>query len=332
MSTADWEPPSPGELQHLLPQYEITGILGLGGMGAVYKGRQTKLNRTARRNSRRTRRPSGNLGQRARQDPKRSRRQAATFPPSTRDQADQSPRIRSYKNGFEVQIANDHSDPSKTGTLWGVSDPVNRMPARDGEWFELRMVVSGKTVSSSVDGKKLMEWTEPDDWTPPNGKPEPRIGRGTIGLQANGGVTWIKDMVLKCPVVEADPSPAAAKPGPPATPDPERIRPDPKLSREAAEYALNLGAFLGLGVNGTELKIPAGGPLRDGTFELWRVSFPTTKGVIKDKDVEAITQARELRFFSTGDQRVPQEITNLRLFRNTPPVGRPGPLWLRRPL
>lgn len=121
----------------------------------------------------------------------------------------------SYKNGFEVQIANDHSDPSKTGTLWGVSDPVNRMPARDGEWFELRMVVSGKTVSSSVDGKKLMEWTEPDDWTPPNGKPEPRIGRGTIGLQANGGVTWIKDMVLKCPVVEADPSPAAAKPGPP---------------------------------------------------------------------------------------------------------------------
>jgi serine/threonine protein kinase len=28
-----------------LPQYEITKILGVGGMGAVYKGRQAKLNR-----------------------------------------------------------------------------------------------------------------------------------------------------------------------------------------------------------------------------------------------------------------------------------------------
>ncbi len=41
-----WEPPLPDELQAMLPQYEITDILGRGGMGAVYKGRQAKLNRT----------------------------------------------------------------------------------------------------------------------------------------------------------------------------------------------------------------------------------------------------------------------------------------------
>ena len=45
-SAPDWEPPSPEELQRMLPQYEITDIIGRGGMGAVYRGRQAKLNRT----------------------------------------------------------------------------------------------------------------------------------------------------------------------------------------------------------------------------------------------------------------------------------------------
>ncbi|MCB1062549.1 MAG: serine/threonine protein kinase, partial [Verrucomicrobiae bacterium] len=45
-SPSEWEPPSPGELQAMLPQYEISDIIGRGGMGAVYKGRQAKLNRT----------------------------------------------------------------------------------------------------------------------------------------------------------------------------------------------------------------------------------------------------------------------------------------------
>src|SRR5687768_12099548 len=41
-----WKPMEPVELAALLaPQYEVISLLGAGGMGAVYKGRQPRLNR-----------------------------------------------------------------------------------------------------------------------------------------------------------------------------------------------------------------------------------------------------------------------------------------------
>ena len=40
-----WVPPAPEDLSRLLPQYHIESLLGAGGMGAVYKGRQAALDR-----------------------------------------------------------------------------------------------------------------------------------------------------------------------------------------------------------------------------------------------------------------------------------------------
>ena len=39
------EPPSVAEIANLFPQFEITQLLGRGGMGFVYKARQPRLDR-----------------------------------------------------------------------------------------------------------------------------------------------------------------------------------------------------------------------------------------------------------------------------------------------
>jgi len=98
------------------------------------------------------------------------------------------------KIGFEVQVNNSHKDPKRTAGLYGVKD-VYEAPAKDNVWFTMEIIVRGKHVITKVDGKTLVDYTEPDDWKDPNR----RIGHGTFALQGHdpGSKVYYKNIVVK---------------------------------------------------------------------------------------------------------------------------------------
>jgi serine/threonine protein kinase len=101
----------------------------------------------------------------------------------------------SFVNGLEAQIANENKDWRKTGSLWGV-DPVRKLHAHDGEWFDYRISVRGMTVTVSVNRTEVVRWTQPRDWKPNSGA---YLSEGTIGLQSAAGEVWFKDIEVTLP-------------------------------------------------------------------------------------------------------------------------------------
>lgn len=88
------------------------------------------------------------------------------------------------KAGFEAQVNNSHKDPKRTGSLYGVVN-VMEAPAKDNEWYEQEIVVQGKRVQIKVNGKTLVDYTEPKGKQPEPGGFERVIGEGTFALQAH---------------------------------------------------------------------------------------------------------------------------------------------------
>lgn len=86
--------------------------------------------------------------------------------------------------GYEVQVNNTQSDPKRTAGLYGVQDNY-KAPAADNTWFELTVRVQGKHVTTFVDGKQIVDYTEPADAQRPAAMAGRVLGSGTIALQAH---------------------------------------------------------------------------------------------------------------------------------------------------
>jgi type 1 glutamine amidotransferase len=101
--------------------------------------------------------------------------------------------------GFECQVNTSHSDRKKTGGLYNVQDVMDNAPSKDGEWFNYYIKVEGKHVIIKIDGKTTVDWTQPEDYTPPRGMPGRIIGQGTIAIQGHDpkSLVYFKNIAIR---------------------------------------------------------------------------------------------------------------------------------------
>lgn len=99
--------------------------------------------------------------------------------------------------GYECQVNVSQKDPIKTGSLYGLKN-LDATPAKDNKWWTQEIIVEGKKVTVMIDGKIVLEYTEPEGEQP--GKPATRkLAEGTFALQAHdpGSVVRYKNIRVK---------------------------------------------------------------------------------------------------------------------------------------
>lgn len=96
--------------------------------------------------------------------------------------------------GLEAQVNNTYiDDPRKTGSLYGIVD-ILEAPAEDDVWFTEHIIVKGKRVVIKVDGKTVVDWTEPAGERSRRG-----LSSGTVALQGHdpGSTVLYKNIRIK---------------------------------------------------------------------------------------------------------------------------------------
>jgi hypothetical protein len=98
--------------------------------------------------------------------------------------------------GYEVQVNNTQKDIKRTAGLYGIKDNLDAV-AKDDVWFTLLIRVDGRRITTSVDGKVITDFTEPEGWTPPANFAGRRLAHGTFALQGHDPASEIHYRNLK---------------------------------------------------------------------------------------------------------------------------------------
>jgi len=100
--------------------------------------------------------------------------------------------------GYEVQVNNSHSDPSRTGGLWGIVD-YSKVPVPDGQWLTMSIRVEGKHVVTRINGERIVDYTEEANPPRPEGLEQRLLASGTFALQGHdpGSETHFRNLKVK---------------------------------------------------------------------------------------------------------------------------------------
>jgi hypothetical protein len=94
--------------------------------------------------------------------------------------------------GYECQVINSNppADPGgyiehkMTGSIYAIRN-VWKAPVPDGEWFNYRIVVQGKTIRTYINDMLAAEYTEPENPYRPEGLSGRLLGSGTFAFQCH---------------------------------------------------------------------------------------------------------------------------------------------------
>lgn len=88
--------------------------------------------------------------------------------------------------GYEVQVNCSHTDPVRNGSLYNVVknyDPI----AKDNEWYTLEVDVKGKNIVTKINGKRVVDYTEPEGVTETR-----KLSKGSFAIQAHDPKSVVK--------------------------------------------------------------------------------------------------------------------------------------------
>ena len=88
------------------------------------------------------------------------------------------------KKGYEVQVNNSHTDWRRTGSLWAIQD-IKETYVKDNEWFTMHIKVKGKRVTVSINDKRVVDYTEPENVQREENMKGRVLSSGTFALQGH---------------------------------------------------------------------------------------------------------------------------------------------------
>jgi hypothetical protein len=86
--------------------------------------------------------------------------------------------------GYEVQVNNTHKDVRKGAGLYAIKDNLEA-PAKDEEWYTMRIKVEGKRAQTFVNGKQIVDYTEEAKPERPEAMKGRLITSGTFAIQGH---------------------------------------------------------------------------------------------------------------------------------------------------